>query len=379
MGYSEFAQEVSQHIHVNASRYFPRLDGAEINVRIIEEQHRAFSALYRFEVTDHLAQYNIFVKGTPLENNPKHEASKRESRARLVPQLADYGERTRLEYYALKKISDYFENLANPRFGTIRVLDFISSPQTIIMEENSDPSLRHLFTSTNHLNHLFGRESSLLMAFFNAGAWLREFSTIPEITHAKSRHTTREEFNKSIVNFADFLGRVTGNASFFRRVEGSVISIAHETMPSDLPLGIGHGDYAMRNILVGEDDRITAFDTGAKWKVPIYEDIAYFLVNLETNRAQMYTQGLAIHSRTLAAYQREFLAGYFGETHIPIKLIQLFKILLLLDSWSSRSSIYTQKDTGIMGLYHNLYLTLVNRQYRVAVERLINELDENSS
>lgn len=380
MDCSERAQEVSRHINANLSGYFPHLDGIDTEIRLIDEQHRASSSLYRFEVVNHLVRFNIFAKGIPMANDYRHDKNTRiELRPRLAPGPTEPGEKTRLEYHALKAIYEYFEMLDNPGFGAIRVLDFIQNPQTIIMEEHSDPSLRSLFAKTNRLNHLRGRAPDLHRAFFNAGAWLKAYSTLPKPEDVTTRLPQREDFNASIIDFTGFLGRISGDGSFFQRVEKTVIPAANEILPDNLPLGIGHGDYAMRNILVGDNDRITAFDTCAKWKVPIYEDIAYFLVQLETNGLQVLTQGLGIHPKTLAAYQREFLAGYFGETHIPVAVIRLFQIQLLLDSWSSKVSINTRKHTGIKKVYHKLLPTLLNRQYKTVMERLLNEVAVRSS
>ncbi len=377
---AEMAQEVLRHINANVARYYPNLDGAETEVRLTGEQHRASSSLYRFEVINHLVRYNIFAKGIDLANNPKHrENAKKDSRPRLAPGPTDYREKTWLEYTALKAIYEHFERLGNPSLGAIRVLDFIQNPQTIIMNEHSAPSLRSLFAKTNRLNHLLRRAPDLRKAFFNTGAWLRAYSTLPKVENVTTRLSHREDFNESIVSLTGFLNRISGDASFFQRVEKTVISAANKIMPDDLPTGIGHGDYAMRNILVGKNDRITAFDTCAKWKVPIYEDIAYFLVQLETNGLQVLTQGFAIHARTLAAYQGEFLAGYFGETHIPIEVVRLFQIQSLLDSWSSQVSIGTEQHKGIKLVYKKLYLTLLNRRYRIIMMRLLNQITAHSS
>jgi hypothetical protein len=377
---AEMAQEVLRHINANVAKYYPNLDGAETEVRLTGEQHRNSSSLYRFEVINHLVRYNIFAKGIDLANNPKHrENARKDLRPRLAPGPTDYLVKTWLEYTALKAIYEHFERLGNPSLGAIRVLDFIQNPQTIIMVEHSEPNLLSLFAKTNRLHHLRGKVPDLRGAFFNAGAWLKAYSTLPKADNVVTRLAHRSDFSESVIKFTGFLGRISGDASFFQRVEKTVIPAANEILPGDLPLGIGHGDYAMRNILVGENDRITAFDTCAKWKVPIYEDIAYFLIQLETNRLQVLTQGIAIHARTLAAYQREFLAGYFGETHIPIQVIRLFQIQSLLDSWASQVSINTKQYAGIKILYKKLYLSLLNRRYRTIMERLLSEVAMRSS
>ncbi|MEH6588771.1 MAG: hypothetical protein V7746_00865 [Halioglobus sp.] len=374
MGNSALAQEVTQHLHDNVLNYYPDLDGLTINVRLIDEQHRPFSSLYRFQVQSPRESHNIFVKGIPLDNSQYDEDHSQESRARLAPMLPDAGERTWLEYEALKIIDDHFQNLGDPRFGTIHVLDYIDNPQTIIMEESSDPSLRFLFAKNNQLNSLLGKSPGLLRAFSNTGAWLRTYSEMPKTENIETRHTHRDDFKKTVVNFTDFLGQLNGDASYFQRVEKETITAADEIIPDKLPLGLGHGDYAMRNILVGENDRITAFDTGAKWRVPIYEDIAYFLVQLETNRLQILTQGLAFHDQTLAAYRREFLAGYFGELPAPVKLIKLFQLQLLLDRWSSRSTAYNRHSMSALKAYRRLYPALIAKQYKKIIDRLLTEI-----
>jgi hypothetical protein len=380
MDCSEMAQEVSRHINSNALKYYPSLDRADPEVRLISEQHRSSSSLYRFEVVNHVVRHNVLAKGIDLANNPKRgEITGINSRPRLAPGPTDYRVKPWLEFTALKAIYEYFEKLSNASLGAIRVLDFIQNTQTIVMDEHRDPSLRSLFAKTNRLNHLRGRAPDLRRAFFNAGAWLKAYSTLPKVENVITRLPHREDFNESVIIFTGFLGRIFGDTSFFQRVEKIVIAAAEEFMPCHLPLSLGHGDYAMRNILVGENDRVTAFDTCAKWKVPIYEDIAYFLVQLETNGLQIISQGFAIHAKTVAAYQREFLAGYFGETHIPIEVIRLFQIQSLLDSWSSQVSINIRQHGGLKMLYQKLYLALLNRRYRTIMARLLDQITVRSS
>ena len=43
--------------------------------------------------------------------------------------------------------------------------------------------------------------------------------------------------------------------AFFRQVGASTIERAERVLPQELPLGLGHGDYAMRNILVTNNCR----------------------------------------------------------------------------------------------------------------------------
>ena len=374
MNSSDIVHEISHHIDANALKYFPELVGSDIKITLLEKQHRTFSSLYRFELTSTQGCYRIFAKGIPLARDPKPTESSQQLRARLAPPGTDFRERTWLEYTALNAIEHHFEELNNPALGAIHILDFIPNPQTIIMEEHSDPNLRFFFAKTHRLIHLRGKATNLLNAFFNAGAWLKSYSTISKTENVTTRHSHREEFKESVKSFADYLANASGDRPFFERVEKILITSAEEFLPELLPMGLGHGDYALRNILLGEDDRVTAMDTCAKWRVPIYEDIAYFLIRLEINRLQVLSLGLATHPGTVAAYQREFLAGYFGEEQVPTEAILLFQALFLMDSWASQLETYTKQKTGLKRVYHKLYLALLNRRYRSIMQRLLSKI-----
>jgi len=364
MRYSESAGQILRHVQKRAPAYFSQLDNGDFQVQLLEEQHRTVSSVYRIEVRCPHQNFRIFAKGAP-RGNPA-------TRARLAPPLPKFNERTMLEYHALRSIAGYFGSLGDPRFGAIRVLDIMQDPNTIIMLENADPSLRSLFAGTNRWRHLRGKESSLETAFSHAGAWLRAYSTMPMAeTEPLKRHTHRDDFVASIVEFTRFLSSATGDELFLDSLSRAVCALARDTLPEELPLGLGHGDYAMRNIMVGPGSRITALDTAARWRVPVYEDVAYFLVKLESNRLQVFSRGLAVHPRSIQSYRKAFLTGYFGVEEIPFDTLWLFEMQELLDSWCSQVTRYSQSAAGTAHGYKRVYLLLHNRHFkRLAAARL---------
>jgi hypothetical protein len=80
----------------------------------------------------------------------------------------------------------------------------------------------------------------------------------------------------------------------------------------------------MRNIMVGPGSRITAFDTGARWRVPVYEDVAYFLVKLESNRLQVFSRGLAVHPPLDPVLQESILNRLFRCGENPVRYFMAF-------------------------------------------------------
>jgi hypothetical protein len=370
MGYSESAGQVLRHVQNRAPAYFPQLKNGDLKVQLLEEQHRTVSSVYRIEVRCRHQNFRIFAKGAPRGKPAMQESPA--TRARLAPPLPTFDERALLEYRALRSIDDYFGSLGDSRFGAIRVLDIMRHPKTIIMLENTDPSLRSLFAGTNRWRHLRGKGSNLETAFSHAGAWLKAYSRMPRAeTELLIRHTHRDDFVASIGGFTRFLSSATGDELFLESLSRTVCALARDTLPEELPLGLGHGDYAMRNILVGPGSRITAFDTGARWRVPVYEDVAYFLVTLESNRLQVFSQGLAVHPRSIQSYRKAFLTGYFGVEEIPFDTLWLFEMQALLDSWCSQVTRYSQSAAGIAHSYKRGYLLLLNRHFkRLATARL---------
>jgi hypothetical protein len=190
------------------------------------------------------------------------------------------------------------------------------------------------------------------------------------------RHTRRSDFIAAIEETAEFLAEALDDDEFFQDIVSVTTKSALETLPETLPLGLGHGDYAMRNILVGSDNRVTILDTLAKWRTPIYEDIAYFLTELRTNRLQVLTQGLAFNSECISRYEREFLVGYFRKQSIPRNAVRLYEVLLLLNKWSLQMPHIGQRAAGKYGgATETLRLALTNRFFRKSIRLLLRDVE----
>lgn len=373
MDNSSLEKKISLHIGDNLFHYYPNLDRPSTTIRLIEQQHRPSSSIYRYQISDRHSQYRILAKGVP--EKPDHDPAI-EERARLVPHSDDFSKELQMEYMALKSIGAHFQGLNDRRFGVIELLDYIPDTNTIIMEENGNPSLRTLFGRTNLLYKALKISPKMHGAFYNAGAWLKSFSSISPDAGIRSRCPRVDDFKDSIVNYSAFLARTSGNKDYFQRIRDITLAAANEHLPDPLPLGLGHGDYAMRNILVGTGDCVTVLDTRANFKVPIYEDIAYFLVHMETNKLQLMTQGIVTRARFLDELKQAFLSGYFEKAAIPSRELSLFQIQLFLDSWSARASMYAaMRNRGRDTIYSRINSSLLDRGYRIILDKLLGEID----
>ena len=359
------------HLHEYANRYFPDFRQAEVNVALTGAWRRPRSTLYRFQLSAGGVQRFVLIKvpTSPGETGVQvqDEGPSRRDRPRLASET-DPTIKFRLEYVAFTTVHSYFQNLQDPRFGTIRILDLLSKYGAIVMEEAKDPSLRQLFAKASFSLPPLKSSATLEAAFRNAGAWLHAYHALHTHVQAETRHARRADFIESITPFTDFLTDAVGDAMFFQQVALTTTEQALDALPETLPLGLGHGDFAMRNILVGPQGRVTLLDTLARWRTPIYEDVAYFLIALKTTWPQVLSQGLAFSASRLAHYEREFLSGYFGPEPVDFGVIRLFEIQALLDKWSATVARLALSARG------RLQCKLVNRYFRRSADQLLRML-----
>ncbi|MBK5277847.1 MAG: hypothetical protein JJE09_03180 [Bacteroidia bacterium] len=362
------------HIRSHASRYYPVLVSEKFGVQLLSKQERPSAMLYRFKVGSETQIRSVFVK-VPLRlsgNSPKKRSTF--EKPQLFPKT-ESRDMHWLHYTALKTIYNYFTSLDKEQLGAIRVLDYLPQYHAIFTEESSDPKLRNLFFGENRLLFPFG-QARLSPAYQNVGVWLRLYHAMPKEQDVKVRSQHRNDYIEVITTITDFLTKMLGSESFFKETASILIDKARETLPDSLPLGLGHGDYAMRNILVGPNFRVTTLDTFAKWRMPIYEDIGYFLNDLKMSSLQVMSHGLAFNLNQLATYEQAFLKGYFGQESIPYPAIRLYEALALLDKWSSKIARSSQKPNFIK-IVGRPNIKLVNQYFKQRVMSLLAELTEN--
>lgn len=365
------------HIRENAARYFEDFEPAQIEVHLNEKQERPSSMLYQFTVGDKLQNHGIIVK-VPLYRG--YQSDKSGGASSYKPELfpkTEPRDTHRLGYIALRSISEYFSSLDEKQLGTVRVLDYLPEYHAIFTEASRDPNLRKLFLKTSRL-HASSNYRELELPLRNVGKWLRLYHEMSKEDNVQIRHAHRHDYIESVVTLTDFLGNTLKAETFFQTIASTLETSALEILPESLPLGLGHGDFAMRNILVGSNARITVIDTFAKWRTPIYEDIGYFLNALKLSAAQVISQGLLFGSAQLYEYENAFLEGYFEEKLIPYPEIRLYEMLSLLDKWCSIVTHYRQRG-GKFKNFGTLKAVLTNRYFQKNAKRFLKEITESGS
>ena len=321
------------HLRTHVHGYYDGVTPDQLRVELLTTSRHHFSKTYRFRITGADIEQLVFAKMMCVSS--RGSVALGHDRPRLAPMNDWVNMRPRSEYRSLCAASERFQRIGDPHLGAVRPLDYIAERRAIVMEVIEEPTLRQLLWKATRIAGPI-KGSDLDIVFRHAGAWLREFHQVSvdgdDVSALRER---RADVLEAFTEYGEFLAERLAAKEAFRDVVSTALSCAPSVLPDVLPLGVGHGDFAPRNIFVSPKARVTVIDMIGRWRVPIYEDLAYFVTELRAAAPQRLTYGLALHPDRLARYESELLAGYFDGKAIPHGAIAFFELLLLLDRWSA--------------------------------------------
>jgi aminoglycoside phosphotransferase (APT) family kinase protein len=243
-------------------------------------------------------------------------------------------EQTAAEFRALQSIRALFGG-DHPAFGAVRALDWLAAEATILMDYVDAGTLRQRVMGELRVRRPWASAGPPdPRPWQRAGEWLRAFQGSATTPSLPTRQSTRDEVTERFAAYHDYLAAQLGPRALgdvARRGE----ALAAAVLPERLPLAVGHGDYAPRNMFVADDGRVTVFDPLPRWMVPRYEDLCRFMVSLRLLGVQVHTRGAAIDQRRIEEHERQALAGYLADDHGCLAEVRAYQLLILLDKWSA--------------------------------------------
>lgn len=336
-------EPLEHHLRENATRWFPDLaDAGELRIEGSGGREGELSSIRRYRLCAGDVSHGVVAKLRPRVLDPHADSL----RPRVSPPL-DPETKLVHENAALRAIASQLADRGDDRCFAVRVLDLLESPSALLMEETPGRPLSRALARSSRLLPGFGA-GSLTTPLANLGSWLRAYHDMSALPHTRPRSATRDEFVASVQRFARYLDDAHRPDPPLAAVAERAEALAATWLPDALPLAVGHGDLAPRNVLVDARGRVCVIDTRAAWRVPIYEDLAYFLASARTPRAQAASLGLAFGAGALRRLERAFLLGYFGGEPVPIGCIRLFELRALLDKWASRTEARERGDGPAM-------------------------------
>jgi hypothetical protein len=363
---------VEAHVRARASEYLRAPSGVNTIVTLVRVESRATSRVYRFHLSAGTATLSLLVKAA-LPARPGMTGLRDsiwDDRPRIVP-FADHTERYCLEFNALKHVEMHLS--ANPKSGvdTVRVFDVIPAARALVMEALERPTLRTLVVRQGRTVTV-RRAGHVREACFNAGAWLRRYHGVAPGAAVEDVCATRDEVVAFNARLTEYLAQHSGATTFAEAVQRRVAAEALRALPPDLPLGLSHGDYAMRNILVAPNAVVAVIDMLGRHRMPVYRDVAGFLANLQYSWVPALAAGGVFYLPRRAAYTQEFLRGYFSAETVPAAALRLFHAQALLERWCSIVARAHRGAHYLFGTRCRVTKMAASRMFRSSISEVLN-------
>ncbi|EMI16417.1 hypothetical protein RMSM_06660 [Rhodopirellula maiorica SM1] len=313
------------------------LKWTDCQLNLVKEIHRRFCEIYLFSLSPESKQPDLVVKVPIGHSDLAYQEQLLDhtfvDRPRLFGRVEPDSKPWK-EYAALRRIQSHFDALGDSRFGVVRVYDLLPQQQAMVMQWIDQSSLRQRLYATHRLSAA-RKASRLETAFSNTGAWLRQHHQLPALEHCESRSTSRDDYLAAVEQFIAYLSNHVDDPDELRRMHQQIIRLANEHLPSSIPCGQVHGDFAPRNVFIDNANRVSVFDTLGRFNAPIYEDIAKMLMTVKASGPQMLSRGMLYDRKRLQRYEDAFLEGYFDDQTIPLTSIRLFLAQLILEHWAA--------------------------------------------
>ena len=367
---------VTEEARTGGSAWFPELRATSLGVRLRHTMERPRCRLFHLDLDDGRTARPVVVKVRHSETRLRRP-DRFEDRPVLAPvRLLSDGDTGRREYDGLVLLRDALApHLDSRRFGVLRPLAWLPEHAAIVTDFVGHPTLRTRLLATSRL-HPWSAGPLPGTPWRNAGAALRRFHDQPTSLSLPPRAETPDRVGTLYRQFAEFLLERTGPLPVLAELAACGPELAARSLPADLPLGTGHGDFVANNLFTGAGGEITVFDPLPLWRVPGYQDLATLLVGLRVLPVQAGSRGLAFPAAVLDRYEAELVAGYSGEGSgngdVPGRALAAFQLLVLLDKWSALVS--RGPRTGRVHHLRRARVWAFSRHYRAEARRLLGRL-----
>lgn len=323
-------------VRQRAREWFPELvfggePGAEPRVELRVVSDRPRSRLYAVSLDPGSSSAQVLVKVRQVDGDPVEGAADR--RPTLATGRADAAEMTRREHDALVAIARSVDG--DPRFAVVRPLDVLPEHRAIFMDFVAAPTLRQVLARESRLvRPLRARaDGDGGETWRRAGAWLAAFQRW-QPTGLPARQRDRDDVVGRFRAYQEHLTREVGRSGA-ADLAARGAELAGAALPASLPLAVGHGDYAPRNVFLHADGRIAVFDPLARWRVPVYEDVCRFSIGVRLLGLRLHTHGLAFAPGRVHEVAEQVLQGYLVEAGVLERELRCYELLVLLDKWSA--------------------------------------------
>jgi hypothetical protein len=261
-----------------------------------------------------------------------------------VPEISWQSEelltRGKREYDSMVRVYEHFSLQDNPQLCALRPETYLPDINAVVMDFISSGTLYDSTVAPRHLITQTGRQAAI-RRLRATGEWLRWLHMLPADLSPSVRSQGPADAYHNLLLEAERL-RTFGLSPLGLPRWASALDIL-KSAPLD-QLVWSHADFHMRNVYVQPGETILSIDTALDHLDSPCVDLAKMIVDLQTRRVRILTQGLIppypLVKRLIAA----FLEGY-GPAFNPLTLA-LYEGQYLLEKWAQCQVAVTDGPGG---------------------------------
>ena len=331
--------------------YYPGFQGLRYTIKQVPFGEDSTYPLYQFSARDIYGSIHktMVVKFAPIyDDNNEGET----------------------EYKNLSFLYEKFKT-SNKGVHVARPLDFFDDINALITEKVDGERLNKKLLRLNSIFTSKINKEALLRDIEKCGCWLRLYH---QFTKQKRKPALNEEFVTTLKKKMLTLEKFGFPHNITEKVVRFVNEISSIVDLHELNWAGQHGDFGPQNIVVSQKD-IYVFDLQRYKPEIVFNDVAYFLVTLETiNTLPKYPLYDFRYTKML---QKAFIAGYFDTEsydlmdvkHLLLSIYYLKHLIYRCDK--QRNNI---AEKGLKSVLTFFDLLKTSRHYPNRVKRLLNEI-----
>ncbi len=265
----------------------------------------------------------------------------------------------RNEYDVSQKIWHAFEEEGTGDCEVVRYLDYCKEWNALLMRQVKGRMLKKYLLHPSIALRSAASMERLQAFLILAARWLQIF-------HRRVSGLQVIPFPKEDVSvlIEDVLGKLHTHSD--GQVDIDPYRIALNRALEDIgllsvPVGLLHADFQFSNILVTSEGKVCVLDYSLTHYGSTYFDLATLLIDPETRKAQILTNGRFVSSDYLRACQRSILDTYFGNEPYHQNVLHFYCALAILNKWSADEKEFSNSRQTIP----TLLFSRVTRRYYV--------------
>ena len=331
-------RDIQQCLEQQMKNWYPSRGNSKAALLLEQEKEFRWSRHLIFRIIDsHLPQaQQIMVKCLKLQD----------SLGRVQHEIRAAQDAQQLEFEALSLLYNRFGKSQVDGVTAVRPLTHFPDLNALAMEYLPGSHLRDLICHAARPLARQGQVAVAVEAARKAGRLLRNIHRIKQGDYPRKEVFTMEYFTVRLQEILDILLRQVSSKKTRNRLL-CMLENLHKMPPityKDLAVSYLHGDIYPDNFILLPNGRVYTIDTTLHQTGLAEEDIAKFLIGVETLKQHIVGGNILIRPSFIHSFTQAFCNGY-GSHGQYLSVMLILKLTALLHRWSELLSILQHKMT----------------------------------